>query len=575
MNHQNATVIITVISLLLVALGLTPFLSSTQATISASEDSETSSVKPDYKFGYGINIAHVATVPSANELHYFFLKFDLSDLPAGSQITDVKLNTYCEYVGTAGFYEVTYALSNVWTEYTLTWNSQPQLAGGAADSKYIDAAGWKQWSLGAYSTYVNEHLKTDMKVTFVLVPDRDVPTQETTTIWRTREYSVWDGTAWTHPFSPYITLSYGALSYKLTVLVNDTAGNPIQGVAVTSPFTAATDTYGQVSLAVAAGDYTVSAEYQGITYTQTVRMDMDRTVTITVPIYTLTVVVTDAQGNPISGATVLKPVSGFTDARGIFTADLRAGTYTVAVSKDTIQASENVTLTSAKTVSLHLISQYTLDFMVQDQCGNPLPARVTFENETLIADKYGRTTQVKMAKPQITVTAEVKVGTQTYSTTQTFTVTTSMTKTLTITRRFLWKFFINYTDGTLATGKIIAVISQENVTIQVVGGNGTGYLLDGTYTLAFEASPAVTLKPLTISNDGEYTATINKQEGTSTSTSTETPSGETPPSAPTTPWALIWSLISSPYIQVFLVIFGLLIFIILALVIIRLWRRTK
>lgn len=560
----NVKGIATIISLLLVALGLTPFFSITQATIYTYKDASTFSTNPDTKYGT-LNIAYVGAVPSANEYHYLFMTFDLSPLPAGSQITDIKLNTYCQYIrtGAAGFYEVTYALSNIWEELSITWNNQPQLATGAADSKYIDVVGWRQWALGEYSTYANEHIQTDKKVTFVLVPDRDVPAQETMTVWRTREYG--------GGFCPYIVVTYGAPSYKLTVLVKDAVGNAVQGADITSPFVATTDIYGKALAEIASGGYTVKAEYQGIAYTQAVNLDMDRTVTITVPIYTLTVIVTDTVGNPISGVAVLKPVSGSTDTRGIFTTNLRAGTYTVVVSKDGIQASETVTLTSGKTVSLYL-GLYSVRFKVVDQCGNPLSAKVTLDTKSEACDKSGYSPIFSVPYGTYTVSTEVKVKEKTFNATETISVTADTTKTITITRRFLWSFHINYADSTLATGTITATSTKETLKIPITSGYGEGYLIDATYTFIFKASPEVTLGAITVKNDGDFSATINVDTNLVTQTSsTETPT--TSPTSPvTTPAEISWLLIPSIYIYTLL---GVLVFGFIIAAIVRLRRPPK
>jgi len=209
--------------------------------------------------------------------------------------------------------------------------------------------------------------------------------------------------------------------------------------------------------------------------------------------------------------------------------------------------------------------EYTIQFVVKDQCKNPLTAKVTFDGTSVSADTSGVTPSTKVSKTTLTVTAEIKVGTQTYSATETFSITASMTKEIVINRRFFWTFFINYTDGTLATGKIVASSSKETLTIPITNGYGEAYLIDATYTFSFEASPAVTLKTMTVTNDGNLAATINKENQTVKEISSNQTSIVTMPEIP-------WILIPSVYIYSLL---GVLVLGFIIAAVVRLRRPPK
>lgn len=212
----------------------------------------------------------------------------------------------------------------------------------------------------------------------------------------------------------------------------------------------------------------------------------------------------------------------------------------------------------------YTIPSFTIQFIVKDQVGNPLPAKVTVDDASLTCNKTGVSPQTKITKTQVTVKAEIKVGTETYSSTETLTLTKSMTKEITITRRFFWTFFINYTDGTLATGKVIATSSKETLTIPIANGYGEAYLTDATYTFSFEASPAVTLKTATVTNDGDLVATIDRAKATAETSSTEQSRVVTP--------EVPWLLIPSIYIYALL---GVLVFGFIIAAILRLRRPPK
>jgi len=519
------------------------------------------------------------------DLRYIYMMFDISSIPTYAVVTDARLLVYISYVSTldrvagGGYtastkgqeYKITSADTN-WAETTITWNNQPssgmpgawhsQTFGGS----YGITSGWFTWQVGGTAQLIMDHLKTDKKMAYVIFPDVSSYNRpqycDTSYI---NIYSREKGGG----FEPKLYVDYTIPSFTLTVSVKDADGYPVQGATVTAPFSASTDENGVASTTLTAGSYTVTVTYKGLTYTQTVTLDADKTVSITIPKYTLTIKVVDPTGTPIPEAVVINPVSGKTDAYGTFSTRLVAGSYTVTVAFGSSQKSDIVDLSSAQTVTITLTPTYTVQFIVKDQCGNPLPARITFDTSSVACDRTGVAT-VDITKMQVTVKAEVKVGVQTYSTTQALTITKSMTQEITITRRFYWTFFINYTDGTLATGNLTASSAKETLTVPITSGWGEAYLTDATYTFSFRASPEVTLKTVSITNDGEFYATINKetQQSSTNSTQTSTTSPTSPtttPEIPTIPWVLIPSI----YIYALL---GILVFGFIIAAVVRLRR---
>jgi len=182
--------------------------------------------------------------------------------------------------------------------------------------------------------------------------------------------------------------------------------------------------------------------------------------------------------------------------------------------------------------------EYSLQVIVKDQCGNLLPAKVTIGTESKPCTN-GMVSFTISPAGTITVTAEVKVKERIFSTTQQVTVSASKTITLTITRRFLYGFYVNYADGTLPDGKIIAVSNEETLEIPITSGFGEDYLLDGRYRLSFEASPAISVGEITVTNDGTFSCIINTETNTVEESTTTT---ETAATTPEIPWVLLPSI---------------------------------
>lgn len=247
--------------------------------------------------------------------------------------------------------------------------------------------------------------------------------------------------------------------------------------------------------------------------------------TVPSPSYSITVKVVDANGNPISGAIITQPFSGTTDSTGSCTGNLTAGTYTFSASAGNKSTTQTITVSGSQTVPLTITGfTYQLTVVVKDQEGNPLPATVKIGTASGTCDQFGKAV-LSVGSGAQTIFASVKVKDNFYNSSTTVAVSGNALQRIVIQRRFFWAFHINYTDGSPANGKVIATSTKETLTIPIVGGYGEAYLTDATYEFDFTESPAITLKSVSIVNDGDLYATVNEAQLTSTTTSTSMPQG--------------------------------------------------
>jgi len=288
----------------------------------------------------------------------------------------------------------------------------------------------------------------------------------------------------------------------------------------------------------------------------------------TPPTHTLTVNLKDQNNNPIDGTVSImkgatEVASGSTTA-GIFASTLQSDSYKVKAFYQSQTQETTVTLDADKTVTLTFTvtapqpppTAYTLTLNIKDQLGTPLQALVTFDTTSKTADANGLVTHTVTAGPvTVSVKASIQVGERTFESSQTIMVDKNKTETITITRRFLMKFFFNYTDGTLADGTLY-LSNRESVNVVIANGKGEAYLLDGKYKLTFVASPAVDLGIIDVKGDRDVYATINKETAQVSGTVTQS----TPSTSPvTTPTAFL--LIPGIYIYILigvLIIMGLI-----------------
>jgi len=199
----------------------------------------------------------------------------------------------------------------------------------------------------------------------------------------------------------------------------------------------------------------------------------------------------------------------------------RSGT-TYYATFDTAYIDVEYTTPTAPTPTPTPTPSFKLSVKVKDQCGNPLPAYVVADGKGAMCDQNGEATLTFTEPATVTLTATVNVGKQSFNATQTITITAETAREIIVNRRFLWKFYVNYTDGSVPfSGNITASSPKETVVIPVSLGQGEGYLIDTTYTLTFEASPAVSIGSISPRNDGAYYVTVNPETGQSQTSSTE------------------------------------------------------
>lgn len=249
----------------------------------------------------------------------------------------------------------------------------------------------------------------------------------------------------------------------------------------------------------------------------------------TPPSYVITIHANFADNTPVTGAQVYVDDGyiGTTSSGVLTTPAIQYGSHTVkAVYSGSTQGPQTVSLTGNKDVTFTFPTPakfYDLTVTVKDQLGHALPASVTANTVPYTCDSGGRVTVPQIQEGTVeNLKASILVGEKTYEKTDSVTVTTTTSRAITITRRFYWKFYLNYSDGSLPTGTLSAQSSKETLTIQVVNGFGQEYLLDGQYTFSFTASPTVSLGAQSIVNDGAFYATVPKEGGGTTTTTATT-----------------------------------------------------
>ncbi|MEM2445411.1 MAG: carboxypeptidase regulatory-like domain-containing protein [Candidatus Bathyarchaeia archaeon] len=495
--------------------------------------------------GWG-NIESRHNVFTNNPIQRVLVKRPPLDIPAGSTITKAILRLYTKdynkdyCTDTAKRTYCAHKILQDWNPNTLTWRNQPSFA-------------------STPTAKIQKSPKTDVNQwwEFDVTPDINSPygwviKDETEDAYG---FFAWNYIVFIDTAELYI--EYTLPKYTLTVSVKDSDGKPLSDVKVTAPFTATTDSNGQASSSLDYGSYTVTISYLGYTYTQNVKLDSTKTVSFTIPNYQLTIKVVDTANNPISGVGVGAPIYKTTDTQGTCSAKLPKGKYTIEATYGTKKTSVSIDLTSDRTVSITIPLEYTLNIRVRDQCGNPLPATLTIDGQTLVCGKDG-TASLSILPGTKNIKASVTVKEKEFSTTGTTTVTKHTTVDLVINRRFYWVFYFNYSDGTVPEkGSITLTHPKEVLKVPLTNGVGEAYLLDGIYRITVEASPAVDLGTIEVNSDGKIFYTLNKQKAQLEQKEEKEIKQEdedypiitppTPPPQPTPP-EIPWILIPSVYI---------------------------
>jgi hypothetical protein len=121
-----------------------------------------------------------------------FLKFDLSSIPAGAEITSARLRLY--RAGLALQTETTgapmvqcYAAGDDWDENTITWNTQPSV--GTYLDSYENVVFWNSWDVASFT---QQELLRDRIVSFMLRAEDEVTQETSSAIFPSKEYDSYD-----------------------------------------------------------------------------------------------------------------------------------------------------------------------------------------------------------------------------------------------------------------------------------------------------------------------------------------------------------------------------------------------
>ena len=178
--------------------------------------------------------------------------------------------------------------------------------------------------------------------------------------------------------------------FTIAGVVRDGSGNPVQGAWVSaSPGSQGTwtDAEGRYALTVVAATYSISAAKSGYPTApaQSVTVPPSRSdVNFTFTAYTIGGTVRDSAGSPVQGATVTTSPGFFTavtDARGVYTFTLGAGTYSVSVHKTGYPdpAPQTVTVPPSRTdVDFHFAAYHTIAGLVRDFDGTPVQGATVY-----------------------------------------------------------------------------------------------------------------------------------------------------------------------------------------------------
>jgi hypothetical protein len=143
---------IIVIVAALAAVLLTPALwaSAGSSTVSAAEDSYTSQSNASATHGADTSLSVNAKSANKNDERRIYVKFNVTQIPAGATGVGVTLQLYSQQSTSTGVFTAN-QVASTWTEAALTWNNQPA-KGAAISSKTGLANGYNSWDVSSYVT---------------------------------------------------------------------------------------------------------------------------------------------------------------------------------------------------------------------------------------------------------------------------------------------------------------------------------------------------------------------------------------------------------------------------------------
>ena len=158
-----------------------------------------------------------------------YLQFDLSDIPADTDITEARLYLYCYYKYAGGFNVLCHEVEDDdWVEITVTWNTKPTY-GAVLDTKFVDAGSYdspKSYSWDVTS-FVRDEFAGDKRASFLLRPPDNLPISISRAFWAKERYETR-----THPFL-MITYPTGVVERSVSVSISPSTGTGEQGDDVT------------------------------------------------------------------------------------------------------------------------------------------------------------------------------------------------------------------------------------------------------------------------------------------------------------------------------------------------------
>ncbi|UUZ84660.1 carboxypeptidase-like regulatory domain-containing protein [Paenibacillus sp. P26] len=217
-----------------------------------------------------------------------------------------------------------------------------------------------------------------------------------------------------------VNFSYGAISGTIT----DESGNPLSGANVYT-YNAGTTTNagGTYTLNVPPGTYSVYADKNSAGYNKSAKDNIQVTAGNTTTVHftygAVSGTVTNASGNPVSGATVSASNSGSvsTDASGKYTLKLPAGTYAyvqVNASGYANYSQSNIQVTAGNTTTLSF-SYGAISGTVTDGNGNPVSGAMVYTNSTSQTTNAGGSYTLNVPAGTYSVTINSKPGYGSYT----------------------------------------------------------------------------------------------------------------------------------------------------------------